>query len=224
MYWSDRATQWAQAVGDYQMVSYLLVRRSNIALLDEDAVNVIDLAAAARKVPGPISPKLVALAAQQEARGWALHGEVDHCRAGLDTAADLLRTFPDDIDGTAPVYLHQYDVATLEEQAASCYRAIGDAEAATEILERQIAETPGHLRRDHGHQLAKLANTVLSSATPDPERASALGMECLATASSTGSARIAKELRTLDTRLMAKWPTLPGTVELHEALVPVQRR
>ncbi|MFC6020604.1 hypothetical protein ACFP2T_31080 [Plantactinospora solaniradicis] len=67
MYWSDRASQWAQAVGDYQMVAYLLVRKSNIALLNDDAGNGIDLAAAARKVPGLVSPKLLALAAQQEA-------------------------------------------------------------------------------------------------------------------------------------------------------------
>jgi len=64
------------------MVAYMLVRRSNIALLDDDAINVVDLAAA-RKVPGPISPKLHALAAQQEARGWAMHGDADGFRHHL---------------------------------------------------------------------------------------------------------------------------------------------
>src|SRR5690606_538934 len=80
MYWSDRATEWAQAVGDYQMVAYLLVRQSNIALLNDDATTVVELAAAARRVPGPISPKLVALGSQQEARGWALLGDADKFR------------------------------------------------------------------------------------------------------------------------------------------------
>jgi hypothetical protein len=46
MYWSDRATDWAQAAGDYQMVAYLMVRKSNIALLNQDAREVIALAAA----------------------------------------------------------------------------------------------------------------------------------------------------------------------------------
>jgi hypothetical protein len=90
VWWSDRGSQWAQSIGDYQMVAYMLIRRSNIALADDDPVNVVDLAAAARKVPGPISPKLQALAAQQEARGWALHGEADQFRKRLDLAANLL--------------------------------------------------------------------------------------------------------------------------------------
>jgi hypothetical protein len=218
MYWSDRAAEWAQATGDRQMAAYMLVRKSNIALLDDDAVNVVELAAAAGKAPGPISPKLTALAAQQEARGWALHGDVNRFRANLDTAANLLREHPEDVDDTAPVYLHHYDLNILEEQSASCYRASGQAGTAVAILERKIAETPQHLHRDQGHQLAKLANTVLATSQPDPERAAELGLRCAQTARSTGSARIAKELRTLDATLMTKWPTVAGSVELHEAL------
>jgi hypothetical protein len=217
MFWSDRAAQWAQAVGDYQMVAYMLVRKSNIALLD-DAVNVVDLAAAARKVPGPVSPKLHALAAQQEARGWALAGEADQFQHRLDTAANLLREHPNDVDETAPVYLHHYDLDTLEEQSASGYRACGKADTAVAILERKIAATPDHMHRDQGHQLAKLANTVLATEQPDPERAVSLGLRCIGTARSTGSARIVKELRTLDRVLARRWPTFAGTAEFHEAL------
>lgn len=219
MYWSDRATEWAQAVGDYQMVSYMLVRKSNIALLDDDATTVVELAAAARRVPGAISPKLVALASQQAARGWALLGDADHFRADLDTAAELLSRHPDAVDENAPVYLHHYDVDTLEEQSASGYRACGHAETAVAILERRIASAPEHLVRDQGHQLAKLANTVLATANPDPERAIALGLQCVSTARETGSARITKELRALDRTLTHGWPNLPGTTEFHEALI-----
>lgn len=221
MFWSDRATQCAQAVGDYQMVAYMLVRKSNIALLDNDAVNVVDLAAAARKVPGPVSPKLHALAAQQEARGWALAGEADQFRHHLDTAANLLREHPNDVDETAPVYLHRYDLDTLEEQSASGYRACGQAEAAVAILERKIAATSDKMHRDQGYQLAKLANTVLATAQPDPERAITLGLRCVASARSTGSARIANELRALNRTLTRRWPTLSGTAELREVMDPV---
>jgi transcriptional regulator with XRE-family HTH domain len=218
MYWSDRASQWAQAVGDYQMVAYMLVRKSNIALLDDDAVNVIEFAAAARKVPGSISPKLVALASQQQARGWALHGDADRFRIDLDTAAELLSRFPDDVNDTAPVYLHRYDLNMLDEQSASCYRACGQAETAVAILERKLAQTPAHLHRDHGHQLAKLANTVLAMSQPDPDRAASLGLQCVQTSQGTGSARIGKELNVLDAALTRRWPRLPGTIQLHEAL------
>lgn len=77
---------------------------------------------------------------------------------------------------------------------------------------------PEHLQRDQGHQLAKLANTILATAQPDPERAVELGLRCVATARHTGSARITKELRSLDRTLTARWPSLAGTAELHEAL------
>jgi hypothetical protein len=217
-FWSDRATEWAQAIGDYQMVAYLLVRKSNIALLDGDPGNVIDLAAAARKVPGPVSPKLHALAAQQEARGWALINEADQFQDRLDTAADLLREHPDDVDETSPVYLRHYNLDTLEEQSASGYRDCGQAETAVAILERKIAATPDHMHRDQGHQLAKLANTVLATSQPDPERAVALGLSCISTARTTGSARITKELHALDETLTRQWPTFAGTAEFHEAL------
>lgn len=221
MWWSDRASQCAQAVGDYQMVAYLMIRRSNIALADDDPVNVVDLAAAARKVPGAVSPKLHALAAQQEARGWALHHDADTFQDRLDLAAELLRAHPGDVDADAPVYLHYYDLSTLDEQSASGYRACGHADTAVAILERQIRATPEHLHRDQGHQLAKLANTVLATADPDPERAADLGLRCVNIARDTGSARIAGELASLDRSLMRRWRNLPATVELHEALAAI---
>jgi hypothetical protein len=171
-----------------------------------------------RRHPRARLPGAVPRPAQQEARGWALHGDADRFRHELDTAANLLHKHPDDVDDTAPVYLHRYDLDTLEEQSASGYRACGQADTAIAILARKIAATPDHLRRDQGHQLAKLANTVLATTQPDPERAIELGLRCVTTARSTGSARITKELHTLDRALTRRWPTLPGTTELHEAL------
>lgn len=219
-YWSDRATQRAQAIADHEFVAYLLVRRSNIALLNGDASDVVELAAA-RHAPGPVSPKLRALAAQQEARGWAMHGDADSFRDRLDLAANLLRDNPGGFDENAPVYLHRYDLATLEEQSAAGYRACGHADTAIDILERRIADTPAHLHRDLAHQQAKLANAVLQSAQPDPERAAALGRRRLAIAQTTGSARIAGELRAVSRTLTHRWPDLPQTRELHDALAAV---
>lgn len=97
-HWSDRASQWAQAVGDYSMVAYLMVRKSNIALLDNDAREVIELAAGARKVPGATNPRLHALAAQQQARGWALYGDATRFQRQLENAATLLRENPAESD------------------------------------------------------------------------------------------------------------------------------
>jgi hypothetical protein len=45
---------------------------------------------AAQHQPDRIDRKILALASQQEARGWAIAGDYDRCAASLDRAADLL--------------------------------------------------------------------------------------------------------------------------------------
>jgi hypothetical protein len=59
---------------------------------------------------------------------------------------------------------------------------------------------------------------VLATTQPDPERAVELGLNCVAAARATGSARITKELRSLSSTLTRHWPTFAGTAELREAL------
>jgi len=223
MYWSDRATQWAQATHDQTMQAYLLIRKANIALLADDPGEVIELAAAARQVPGPLSPRLIALAAQQEARGWALHGDADRFEQEIETAATLLRKHPVDRDLGAPVYLHHYDLDVLEEQSATGYRACGRADTAVNILERKIKSTPEHLHRDRAHLQAKLANAVLATKDADPRMAIALGLRSAAGGRRTGSARIGKELLSLDVALARDWPTVPGRRELHDAVQAFQQ-
>ncbi|MGH3719550.1 MAG: helix-turn-helix domain-containing protein [Pseudonocardiaceae bacterium] len=217
VYWSDRATQWAQSAADHQMVAYLLIRKSNIACLANDAASAVDLAAAAQDVPGGSAPRIRALAAQQEARGWAVLGDSDRCQHRLDTAAELLHTHSGETDPTGPVYLAHYDLDTLEEQAATCYRDVGRPEDAIPILERRIAALPATLHRDRGHRLAKLANAVIATRQPEPDRAAHLGLTCLDLTRHTGSARIKKELHTLHKALLAKWPDQPGTRAFHDA-------
>jgi hypothetical protein len=168
VYWSDRATQWAQSAADYPMVAYLVIRKSNIACLADDATTAVDLAAAAQDGPGGIEPGMRALAAQQEARGWAMIGDVDRCQRQLDTAAELLRTHSGETDPAGPVYLQHYDLDTLDEQAAICYRNVGRPEDAIPILERKIVALPANLHRDRGHRMAKLANAVIATRQPEP--------------------------------------------------------
>jgi Helix-turn-helix domain len=223
MYWSDRATQWAQSAGDYQMAAYLLVRKSNIAYLADDANTVIELAAAAQDAPRDIDPKITALAAQQEARGWAMINNSDRCRRKLDTAAQLLSTHPDGGEPTTTVYIQYYDLGVLEDQSATCYRSIGRAEDAIAIFERRIAGSlDANLHRDRGYQMAKLANTVLATKQPEPERAAQLGLTCLDLARQTGSARIGKELGTLDATLTARYTDQPDVRAFHDALTTPQ--
>ena len=108
VYWSDRATQWAQSAADYQMVAYLLIRKNNIACLADDATTAVDLAAAVHDVPGRIEPRIRALPAQQDARSWAMIGDTDRCQRQLDTATELLGMHSGETDPAGPVYLQHY--------------------------------------------------------------------------------------------------------------------
>jgi hypothetical protein len=46
------------------MAAYMLIRQASIATLTDDHAAVIQLAAAARRAPGPTEPKLTTLALQ----------------------------------------------------------------------------------------------------------------------------------------------------------------
>lgn len=86
-------------------------------------------------------------------------------------------------------------------------------------LEERIAKLPANLARDRGHLTAKLAVAVAQSPQPDPARAAHLGHEALTVAQQTGSARIHRELRTLDAGLQERWPDDSHARAFHEALV-----
>ena len=216
--WSRRAAEWAQCVGDANLTAYVLVRQSNIAVLAGDHTAVVQLAAAARRTPGPVDPKLIALSLQQQARGHARLGERSDCYALLDQAVTTLAAHPDVTVPAAPAYLHHYDLGTLTEQSAACYQVTGHADRAVTILQDTIAAMSPALVRDRGHITAKLAVACTRTRQPDPARAATLGLDALAAARQTGSARILGELRTLDQRLTAQWPTHPATRTVREAL------
>jgi hypothetical protein len=60
---------------------------------------------------------------------------------------------------------------------------------------------PARMTRDRSHLTAKLAVAVTQGHTPDPNRATQLGMTAIDAAQRTGSARIMRELHTLDREL-----------------------
>jgi hypothetical protein len=196
----------------------MLVRQSNIACLTDDHGAVVQLAAAARQLPGAMDPKLTALASQQEARGHALLGDFGTCFTLLDKAAGILGGPCAPAEPNAPVYLHHYDLGVLQEQAVACYRAAGQTETAIAILESKLSTTPESLTRDRGHLTAKLAVVVARAHQPDPSRAAELGITALDAARRTGSARIMRELHILSGELSARWPDRAESRAFYDAL------
>ena len=71
---------------------------------------------------------------------------------------------------------------------------------------------------DRGHLTSKLAVAITRTPQPDPARAASLGLHALSIARDTGSARIMRELRTLDNRLTEQWPGLPASRAFRDAL------
>jgi hypothetical protein len=136
----------------------------------------------------------------------------------LGKAADTLTEHPDVSEQNVPDYLHSYDLRTLTEQSAGCYQVTGRAEEAVIILEQTIASMNSSLARDRGHLTAKLAVALTRTRTPEPERAAALGLQALAVARDTGSARILAEVHTLSSRLTARWSDHPASREVRDAL------
>jgi hypothetical protein len=161
------------------------------------------------RTPGPVDPKLTALALQQQARGHARLGEHRDCYALLDKAVGTLDGHPDVTVPGAPAYLQKYDQRTLTEQSASCYQVTGQADRAVTILEETIAATSPALARDRGHLTAKLAVALTRTRRPDSARAGSLGLDALTAARQTGSARVLGELRTLDRRLTERMTRPP---------------
>ena len=61
-----------------------------------------------------------------------------------------------------------------------------------------------------GGSLTSKLGAITRTTQPDPARAASFGMQALTTARDTGSARIMRELRTIDTLLTERWPGHPA--------------
>jgi tetratricopeptide (TPR) repeat protein len=196
------------------MTAYMLLRRANIAYRGRDARRSIDLAAAAHQHIDGVDHHVLALAAQQEARGWAALGDYEHAGPLLDQAATLL-SGADVPAPDAPAYAHHYGLAVLEDQRATCLRDAGQPEQAIVLYERHLSEIPAHNTRDRGYRCAQLALAYGHASRFDD--AATLGLQALTLARATGSARAERELAPLPA-LLNNVDNLPKAQVLREAL------
>ncbi|MGO1052955.1 helix-turn-helix domain-containing protein [Crossiella sp. CA198] len=213
-FWYDRATEWAQEACDLPMQGYILLKRSQMAYDERDAVRVLTLAQAAQEGPWQLPANVRAEVTQQEARGLAMTGEamrlveqkLDDARR-LATAA--VNTSPRDQLGT------YFNDGTLTLRTASCYVEAGKPQQAA-VLYTEVLATTLLSRRDRGYFLARLASSLAYSGEPD--EAAARGLEAVSLAVATNSQRTKRELgRTLTT--LQPWISQPGPRQLREAVV-----
>ncbi|MGH3885016.1 MAG: hypothetical protein ACRDSZ_00335 [Pseudonocardiaceae bacterium] len=217
-FWYDRATEWAQAAGDTAAQGYILLRKSQMAYDDRDAVRVLTLAQAAQYGPWQLPRPIRAEVTQQEARGLAMVGEpISLIEQKLDQARQLLADTT--LDDAQPGQLGaSFNEGALTLRTASCYIEAGKPLQAA-ALYGHVLSAGGLSRRDRGYFLARRTSSLALAGEPD-EAASA-GLEAAQLASSITSQRTKRELmRAL--AALTPWRNRPGPRALREALATSQ--
>ncbi|WP_059007465.1 tetratricopeptide repeat protein [Streptomyces specialis] len=204
-YWSDRSMEWAQEAGDESAQSYVLFRKANQANAQAQAQKAVGLARAAQRIPG-LPPQITALAAQQEAQGYARMRNPKAALAKFDEARALAATHAD-IDPDATLDTSYCTPTYIEIQRANCWMELGDPRRAIVLFEAELATLPTAYRNDRGFYLARLARAYLSA--DEPEQAASVATTALAIYSQTGSARTITELSAVAHGADQR-PTVPG--------------
>jgi tetratricopeptide (TPR) repeat protein len=156
---TDQALGYAHQTGDPRLMSYVFMRKSNIAT---DCVNAelgLELAIAALSTSDSFSAHLRAVSLRQQANAYAILGDRDNCARAVDAALD-------EVAGTAvsPDELAAYCTTPyVEMEAATCWLRLDHPNIAIEIYEQGLSEWPALLRRDRGLCLSRLARAQTSS-------------------------------------------------------------
>ncbi|SBW24964.1 DNA-binding protein [Candidatus Protofrankia californiensis] len=211
-YWYDRAMEWAQEAGDLPMQGYILLRKSQMAYTERDALRVLTLAQAAQYGPWQLPPHVRAEVTQQEARGLAMTGEpIEIVERKLNDARTLLATA--DADDVSLLGA-QYDEGTWLLRSASCYVEAGKPRQAA-MLYGEVLATSTLARRDEGYYRARRA--VACALGGEPDEAAQEGLEALRLAASTNSQRTNREVARV-VEILAPWQGRSGPRELRAVL------
>lgn len=217
-YWLDRALEWSHAVGDSEMATYIMARKSQLASDALDGTGTVDLAEAAATMARPRT-RLAAIAPTYAAQGHALLGENSQTARALDKAYEALADLDDD---PASHWAPWLDTTYVTIHRARCLETLSEHGQAAEVFQQAIGELPAPYRPDRGVYLAREA--LAHAHAGDPAQAATAGSQALAIAAETSSGRIVNELARLDTDLTA-WHSVPEVGDFRAALseiIPTQ--
>ncbi|MFI6235247.1 hypothetical protein ACIBD9_16960 [Micromonospora sp. NPDC050784] len=198
MHYSDRAMDYAMAIGEPTETAYLLMRKSNIANDLGGFDRAIGLGSAALREARHVSPRVRALVLAQQARAYSLRGLADDARRAIDAATHELERPGADADDLASYCTPAY----IEMQAASCWADLDAPDRAIPVFRRALATMPTGMRRDQGLCETRLA--LAHAAAGDKATACRVGHHAVRTVRTATSARALSELRRLRERL-APW-------------------
>jgi hypothetical protein len=174
------------------MLGYILLKKSQSAWDERDALRMLTLAQAAQQGPWTLPTLVHAEAAQQEARGLAMTGERrDVVERKLDEARALFAGAGSDARAEG-VPGRNYSEHLLSIQSAICYCEAGEPARAVELYRSCLADD-AFSYRDRGYFLSLMASALAHAAEPDA--ACETGWEALSVAGRTDSKRTKSELR-----------------------------
>jgi tetratricopeptide (TPR) repeat protein len=209
-YWTDRAFQWSMAAGDDAMSSYILNRKAHLSGDIGDGGETVALAAASiRTAPG--GTPIEALANMRAAHGHALLGDHKAAQNAYDMA--LESTEGPEMDPDLP-WAGWFDHSYINVHRARSLSTLGEYRSATEQYAQVLDTLPPHYIRDRTVYTVRAA--IAHAGNADVEHAASLGMEALAAGHSTGSGRLAQELRELDEAL-TPWEDQAAVLEFRDA-------
>lgn len=217
-FWRGITQEIAMRSRDVHLIGYSLVNQAQVRTDLGDGHGVIDLCEAALDDAGRLAPKVRIMAMQQWAHGASLTQDRTAVDRLIDQAADLLGRVDDDLPwGNACRRTPGY----LEVQRATCYGRLGLGVEAGNLWGQVLEAVPATARRDRGVYLARHATAA--AAASDPDQAVHIVREAATIAVETRSARMRRELATLE-RAMRPWKDAPVGRELSDLLAPVVER
>ncbi|MGW8952582.1 Twin-arginine translocation pathway signal [Streptomyces sp. NPDC055709] len=214
-FWRGVTQEIAMRSRDPHLIGYSLVNLAQVRTDLGDGFAVIDLCEAALDDASRLVPKVRIMAMQQQAHGASLTGDrtaVDHL---IDQAGGLLSRVDDDLPwGNACRRTPGY----LEVQRATCYGRLGLGTEAVSLWSQVLEVVPETARRDRGVYMARHA--AAAAAAREPDQALEIARTAATIAVETRSARIRRELTTLE-QMMQPWQDAPVGRDLAEVLAPV---
>jgi transcriptional regulator with XRE-family HTH domain len=209
MYWTGQALEYAVELDDRRVISYVLMRKSNIATDAGQPGHGLGLANAALKQDQRLTPRLRAVALRQRANAHALFADA------ADLAEDTENAL---IQATEGMTQQETDYAPyctpsyVEMEAGACWLRLGAPESAVPVFEDSRARwTAVEQVRDHALCLARLATAY--AMTGQPGLACTVAEELVAIASGLGSIRVVIQVADLRTSL-APWRKASDVTDL----------
>lgn len=188
MQMSSVAFDYADEIGDENLSSYILMRRSNIASDAARPELALKLAAASLKNIAHLSPRQSAVSLRQQAHSYARLGDEKACANALSTAFKYAERGVAAEEDIARYCTPEY----LQMEAAHCWVELGKPGEAISTLQRGLAGWLPEYRRDLGLCLAMLA--VAHAGNGQAEKAVMVGDHGVQIARETGSYRTETQL------------------------------